>query len=125
MDFGPIVLIPEEQQLREDAVRPGVTVIDVERHLNLLKRVIQCRGGGYFEKHLANVGPCDVGMRTGVFRVKCDRALETLPCLRKIFSDRTPPPLVPKQDKIVGGDACGRLAAGEIATSFLQPARQG
>ncbi len=41
MDFGFVVLLQQKQQLREDAVRPGVTVVEIEGRLDLAKRIIQ------------------------------------------------------------------------------------
>lgn len=125
MDFGLGVFIQQEQQLREDAVRPGVAVVDVERGLDLAKRLVQDCGGGRFEKHVADHGPGDVDMGAGILRVERNGIPEMLPGFRHALHGQLTPPLVPQQNQIVGGDARGRLAPGDLAAGVFQPAGKG
>lgn len=46
MGFGLLIAVLQEKKLCENAVRPGVVLIQIERDLDLATSLIQRRGGG-------------------------------------------------------------------------------
>ena len=64
-------------------------------------------------------------MGAGILRVERDGAPEMLPSLRHALYGQLTPSLVSQQNQIIGGNAGGPLASGDLSAGVLQPARKG
>src|SRR2546423_762808 len=123
MDLGFLVLVSEKQDLRKDAVRPSIVVVDVEGRLDFPQRVVH--GRLRLEECVADDRPGDVGMGASIVRVERDRTPKALSRLGQIVLVETPPLLVAQQDQVIRSYVRSLLAYGDISASVFQPTRQG
>ena len=103
---------------------PGITVVEIERPLDFLQRVVEGHAFRHFEKRRADDCPRNIGVRTCVVLVERDRGAKAFPGFGQTAPVQPPPLFVAEEDEVVGGHVRRLLSNRDVADSVFQPARQ-